>query len=394
MIRISDSKIQKRKEEYLSCFKIENLKRFHTGNLAPYVFPVKRSIAHKEKIPHIVIRLFAQSLDGKYLVQKRSKNKKRNSELWTDTASGHVNYYEGEKEFCYERIEATVERELKEEMGVELKAIRFYKMEVDKTGEFDHELAYVFLGIVNDKLKLDNYEVDEESGFFSKIKLKNMLDNEKWVKNTEVIWNEILEGKVDNLFKGMISEINNGLYDDSNKPSEAFNNGLIIGRFQPLHNGHIYLIKKAFEYVKFLKIGVGSSQFSDEPKNPFSYDIRKLFIDLSMSDENIHPRLFKIYPIPDRFDIYKWIDTVFETVGDFDAIFTNNLWIGRLFQQRNKIMIYGLKYDFERFKGTHVRDLLFNNKAEWTKLVPHSVARYITDPEILKQIKEIAKKCN
>ena len=80
--------------------------------------------------------------------------------------------------------------------------------------------------------------------------------------------------------------------------SSKYHSSLIIGRFQPLHDGHLYLFKKALELVDVIEIGIGSSQIHNQPKNPFTYEERKLMIENSLKDEKIPKSRFNIYPIP------------------------------------------------------------------------------------------------
>ena len=46
--------------------------------------------------------------------------------------------------------------------------------------------------------------------------------------------------------------------------------GLLIGRMQPVHNGHIQIIEKTLNYVDEVVIGIGSAQLSHELKDPFT----------------------------------------------------------------------------------------------------------------------------
>ena len=43
--------------------------------------------------------------------------------------------------------------------------------------------------------------------------------------------------------------------------------GILIGRMQPLHNGHIEVIKKILNEVDEIIIGIGSAQISHELKD-------------------------------------------------------------------------------------------------------------------------------
>jgi len=52
-------------------------------------------------------------------------------------------------------------------------------------------------------------------------------------------------------------------------------NGLFIGRFQPFHLGHLDAIRFGLSKVENLWIGIGSSNKSNEKRNPFTADERK-----------------------------------------------------------------------------------------------------------------------
>jgi bifunctional NMN adenylyltransferase/nudix hydrolase len=61
--------------------------------------------------------------------------------------------------------------------------------------------------------------------------------------------------------------------------------GVFIGRFQPFHLGHQFIIQKALERVDSLVIVIGSSQ--DAPrsfKNPFTFEERKALIQANLKD--------------------------------------------------------------------------------------------------------------
>ena len=380
-------------DENLCCFNKDDVKLFNTGKMS-HVFPKPRNAAHEEKIPHIIIRLFAMNKGGEYLVQKRSKNRRAHKGRWTDTASGHVIYEDG---FCYETIEKTVSKELKEEMGGRLIACRFYEFFLDEIGEDEYELNYIFLGIVNDGIKLGLDEVDEKSDFYSAEKLSKLLEENRidgkkaWVGISRDYWKKILDGDMDYLFEQMKSEMD-GCYDAENPPDEPSGTGLLVGRFQPVHKGHVKLIEESLQYVHHLKIGIGSAQFSDAPENPFSYDERQLMLDLSLANLDIHPKQYSLYPIPDQFDLERWLDKVFEVVGDFDVVITNNLWIGRLFQLRGKHMLFGLKYNFDEYNGTVIRDMIYGSEPDWIGLVPKSVFNLIGQHATQRRLKKVGRK--
>ena len=74
-------------------------------------------------------------------------------------------------------------------------------------------------------------------------------------------------------------------------------NGLLIGRFQPFHLGHLEALQFALSKVDKLWLGLGSSNKPIEQNNPFSAEERKKMI-LSSIDDSMKNKI-TIYFIPD-----------------------------------------------------------------------------------------------
>jgi nicotinamide-nucleotide adenylyltransferase len=144
-------------------------------------------------------------------------------------------------------------------------------------------------------------------------------------------------------------------------------NGLLIGRFQPFHLGHLEAIMFGLSKVENLWIGIGSSNKSNEMKNPFTADERKEMI-LSSIDKNIAERI-KIYYIPDVADHSKWTQEIDLIIPKYDVVFSNDEFTQHLFQKRDvKVVPVTLKQR-ESFSGTNIREKIANDKG-WENLVP------------------------
>ena len=81
--------------------------------------------------------------------------------------------------------------------------------------------------------------------------------------------------------------------------------GLLIGRFQPFHLGHLAALEFALSVVENLWIGIGSSNKPNQKQNPFSADERKEMI-LTSINKSSSDRI-KIFYIPDLENHEKWI---------------------------------------------------------------------------------------
>ena len=84
-----------------------------------------------------------------------------------------------------------------------------------------------------------------------------------------------------------------------NKEKKLYNYGFIIGRFQPLHKGHLHIIESASKLCNHVVIFIGSSQESHTLKNPFTYDERRRFLTSTLSSYALAKKQFIIRPLPD-----------------------------------------------------------------------------------------------
>ena len=109
-----------------------------------------------------------------------------------------------------------------------------------------------------------------------------------------------------------------------------YQTGLILGRFQPIHRGHIYLMQQALEQCASIVIVVGSTNVSDD-KNPFSFDQRKNMITKAVAKFNLSSRVKGIVAVPDNSSDDAWMKSIEKSVGEFDLVFGNNEWPNKIF---------------------------------------------------------------
>ena len=78
--------------------------------------------------------------------------------------------------------------------------------------------------------------------------------------------------------------------------------GIVLGRFQPFHNGHAYLVEQALARFEKVTIAVGSAQDEWTVDNPFSFAERRDMIQ-KWVDENGHKENVDIVAIEDINDL-------------------------------------------------------------------------------------------
>ena len=147
---------------------------------------------------------------------------------------------------------------------------------------------------------------------------------------------------------------------------------LFIGRFQPFHNGHLHVAKSLSKKFDEIIIGIGSSQEKNTKNNPFSYNERKTMIKNTLKNFEIFN--FKIFPIPDLYDDYKWTDYIVKKLPKFDVAYSGNDWTVRCFR-KHEIKAVKIKL-IKRVNSTKIRKLILQKK-NWEKLAPKEVVSYI-----------------
>lgn len=144
-------------------------------------------------------------------------------------------------------------------------------------------------------------------------------------------------------------------------------NGLLIGRFQPFHLGHIDAIKFALTKVEKLWLGIGSSNKSPEKENPFSADERKEMILNSLEPEILQN--IEIFYIPDLDDHKKWIENLDTIVPTYEVVFSNDEMTRHLYSKR-EIPVVSIPFtNRNHLSGTNIRQKIISDQ-NWHDLVP------------------------
>ena len=144
-------------------------------------------------------------------------------------------------------------------------------------------------------------------------------------------------------------------------------NGLLIGRFQPFHIGHLSAVKFALSKVENLWIGIGSSNKSHEKRNPFTADERKEMILSSLDSENV--KKIQVYYVPDIGDHEKWTYHVDSIIPKYDVVFSNDDFTLSLYKKRGIKTILVPLLHRETVSGTNIRKMIAEDK-DWSNLVP------------------------
>jgi nicotinamide-nucleotide adenylyltransferase len=163
-------------------------------------------------------------------------------------------------------------------------------------------------------------------------------------------------------------------------------NGLLIGRFQPFHQGHLDALHFALSKVDKLWVGLGSSNKPLQKNNPFSAEERKKMI-LSSIDDSIRSKI-EIYFIPDFEDHKKWVEHIDIIVPKFDVVFTNDDMTKHLYSKRDTTVVTIPFTKRDVLSGTNIRDLILGDQP-WEEFVPDGTRKFLNKINAKQRLKNL-----
>jgi len=163
--------------------------------------------------------------------------------------------------------------------------------------------------------------------------------------------------------------------------------GILVGRFQPVHRGHVQAIEFALENSNKLFVVVGSAEKSNQKRNPFTFEERKKMIELAINEKELQDNI-SIIPINDANNHTEWIASIKNTIGEYNIIFTNDELTEKLFKKEETKVINVPLLDRNILSATEVRKRLELDK-EWKSLVIPEIANYLTEINAVERMKSI-----
>ena len=150
-----------------------------------------------------------------------------------------------------------------------------------------------------------------------------------------------------------------------------FGKGLIIGRFQPVHRGHVEAIRKALKECEKVTIAIGSAQEKRTERNPFSAKERKKMIEKSLGKDTM--RICFVY-MRDFGNNGKWMKALLKKCGNFDVAYSSNPIVASLLKKCGKVKPMRSRF---RISGTEIREMIARGRKEWRKFVPEEIAKEV-----------------
>lgn len=147
---------------------------------------------------------------------------------------------------------------------------------------------------------------------------------------------------------------------------------LFVGRFQPLHTGHLSIIQQQPDLV----IAIGSSQYQRTADNPLSLEERRW----CLRQVTTAP----VVAVPDIHDDARWVEhlltIVYTVTPTVDQVISSNPWVERLCRAAD-LTVSPAPVNIQ-IDATTIRQLIRAHNPSWKTYVPSRIQSLI-EPIIL-----------
>ena len=150
---------------------------------------------------------------------------------------------------------------------------------------------------------------------------------------------------------------------------------LIVGRFQPFHDGHLHIIRRYHDQGYFVKVVVGSIKSPVKLHDPFSMRERDDMIRLALDEAGVEE--YALYFLPDEEDDARWLRRLLRMVGEVDVVFSGNPWVSGLFAGSG-VEVHSFDEERDRFgdiSATAIREEWLEKESD--KGLPRAVYEYL-----------------
>ena len=166
--------------------------------------------------------------------------------------------------------------------------------------------------------------------------------------------------------------------------------GLMMGRFQPFHLGHLDLVKQILNECDEVIIALTGSQFNYIEKDPFTSGERIEMIHQTLKENNIDLAKCFIVAIENQFNVAIWASYLKSSLPHFDKVYSGNDYVVMLLADSGIPVVSPKFLDRAQYNATKIRKMIANDE-DWEKLVPTSVTNTIKKINGVQRIKTIFK---
>ena len=152
--------------------------------------------------------------------------------------------------------------------------------------------------------------------------------------------------------------------------------GLMMGRFQPFHLGHLDLVRQILKDCDEIIIVITSSQFNYLDKDPFTAGERIEMIHNSLKESDVDLTRCIILAIENQFNIATWSSYLKSMLPQFDKVYSGNEYVKMLLADSKIEVVKPVFLDREQYNATKIRSMIVSD-GDWEKFVPSAVSEFI-----------------
>jgi nicotinamide-nucleotide adenylyltransferase len=136
--------------------------------------------------------------------------------------------------------------------------------------------------------------------------------------------------------------------------------GLMLGRFQPFHLGHLDLTKQILKECDEVIIAITSAQFNYLEKDPFTAGERIEMIHNSLKESDIDLSRCFIVAIENQFNIATWASYLKTALPHFDKVYSGNDYVKMLLADSAIDVVSPKFLDRTQFTATRIRLMILS----------------------------------
>jgi nicotinamide-nucleotide adenylyltransferase len=171
--------------------------------------------------------------------------------------------------------------------------------------------------------------------------------------------------------------------------TDHINRGLMIGRYQPFHLGHLSLAEQILSECEELIVAIGSPEANFSFNDPFTAGERITMVHETLKEHGLQMSSCYIIPVPNSENNCTWFEGIRSIIPKVKTVYTGNKFVQLLLPETVTVRSPSfVKYKI--FNGTRIRNLIVRN-GNWQDLVPMPVALFIKEVDGVSRLKRLKK---
>ncbi|MCV0409737.1 nicotinamide-nucleotide adenylyltransferase [Nitrosopumilus sp.] len=166
--------------------------------------------------------------------------------------------------------------------------------------------------------------------------------------------------------------------------------GLMMGRFQPFHFGHLDLAKRILDEYDEVIIAITSSQFNYLEKDPFTAGERIEMIHNSLKEASLDLSRCFVVSIENQFNVATWSSYLKSALPHFDKVFSGNNYVSMILADSDIEVMNPIFLDRNLYNATKIRSMIVSDE-NWKDYVPNAVYELLTKINAKNRLTVISK---